>query len=308
MRGRTTALTAIAVAVLTVLTGCSDSPAPDDQAPPAKDEGTSRALTRSEQARVEQAEQRLIQSCMERKGFRYWVGPPADADTLRAFSNRFVQDDVGWAREHGYGGRLKKAFFADKKRDPNLAYRERLSPSERQRFSDALDGGPKTPMLSVRLPAGGAVRSLDGGCRHSARQQLFGDTEAFFRADKTAANLVAVYTPKLRRDPRFTKGLDAWSRCMRDAVGRDFDDPGAARAHADERVKGLSASEAHAVEVELAVAEADCARSTGLPSTLSRLDRAYGDPVRDRYADEIATSNRMKHAALRKAKRLGRRD
>ncbi|MFC4496621.1 hypothetical protein ACFPA8_21050 [Streptomyces ovatisporus] len=299
MRGRTTALIVTTAAVLTALSGCTEG-----SAPPAAGEGASRALTRAEQARVDQAEQRLIQGCMKRNGFRYWVEPPAGADTVRAFTNRFVQDDVEWAREHGYGGRLRKAFLAAKNHDPNLAYRKRLSPAERERFSDVLDGGSKTRMLSVRLPAGGAVRTLDGGCRHSARQKLFGDTKVYFRTDKIATNLVAVYTPEIRRDPRFAKGLDAWSRCMREAVGRGFAEPDAARAHARERAGGLSTSGAHAVEVELAVAEADCARKTSLRSTLSRLDREHGDPVRDRYADEITTSNRLKLAALREAKRL----
>ena len=122
---------------------------------------------------------------------------------------------MAWAREHGYGGRLKKAFFALKKRDRNLAYRKRLSAADRSRFTDTLGGGPDTPMLSIRLPAGGAVRSPDGGCQHNARRNLYGDTEAFFRNDKIAMNLVAVYMSKIMDDPRFKKGLDAWSRCMR---------------------------------------------------------------------------------------------
>lgn len=305
MRGRTNALTAIATAtagaaVLTALSGCAGSPAP----PAALGSGPARALTQVEQARVDQAEQHLIQRCMEHNGFRYWVDPPADADTVRAFTYRFVQDDVAWAREHGYGGRLKRAFFAAREQDRNLAYRKRLSPAERKRFSTALGGGPDTPMLSVRLPAGGAVRTLDGGCQHSARQELYGDTETFFRANKIATNLLGVYVPKVMRDPRFTTGLKAWSRCMRDAMGRDYADPNAARADARKRAKGLKPSRAHAVEVELAVAEATCARKTSLPNTLSRLDREYGDPVRGRYADEIATSNRMKRTALRQAARL----
>ncbi|MGH3326147.1 MAG: hypothetical protein ACRDOV_17205, partial [Streptomyces sp.] len=177
------AIATASAAVLTALSGCTGG-----SAAPAAGEGPSRALTKTEQARVEQAEQRLIQRCMKRNGFRYWVAPPADADTVRAFTHSFVKDDVAWAREHGYGGRLKRAFFAAKKHDPNLAYRKRLSPAERKRFSHALGGRPDTPMLSVRLPAGGAVRTLDGGCEHSAREELYGDTRVFFRTDKIATN------------------------------------------------------------------------------------------------------------------------
>ena len=106
---------------------------------------------------------------------------------------------------------------------------------------------------------------------------------------------------KIMADPRFKEGLDAWSRCMRDETGRDFANPEAARTDALKRAEGRSTSQAHKAEVESAVAEATCARKSSLPRTLSRLDRKYGDPVRDRYADEIAASNRMKAAALRQA-------
>ncbi|MEW2574438.1 hypothetical protein [Streptomyces sp. NPDC047070] len=303
MRGSTTGLTATVAAVLAALSGCAGSPAPS-----VPDAGPARGLTQTEQIRVDQAEQRLIQQCMKRSGFRYRVAPPADADTLRAFTHRFVQHDVAWAHKHGYGENLKKAFFSTKGHDPNITYRKRLSPAERRRYTAALTGGPDTPTLSVRLPAGGAIRTLDGGCEHFARRKLYGDTAAFFRADKIATNAFALYMPKLMRDPRFTTGLNAWSRCMRGATGRAYANPDAARADARNRARGLSKSRAHVVEVEVAVAEATCADKTALPWTLSSLDHKYGDPVRARYAAEIATSNRMRLDALRQADLLDDRD
>ncbi|MDG9703861.1 hypothetical protein [Streptomyces sp. DH37] len=238
---------------------------------------------------------------MERKGFRYWVAPRVDADTAHAFTYRFVQDDVGWAREHGYGERLRQSFFKAKQRDPNIPYRNRLSPAERQRYLATLTGGPHARMLSVRLPTGASVRSQDGGCVHSARRQLYGDTEVFFHADKVATNLVPVYTPRLVRDPRFTKAVKAWSACVRKATGRAYADPAALHDDLNERSARLDAADAHRLEVALAVAEATCARRTSLTTTLRELDRHYGDPVRERYAQEISTSSRMRLAALRRA-------
>ncbi|MGI5451659.1 hypothetical protein ACQEWB_00420 [Streptomyces sp. CA-249302] len=87
---------------------------------------------------------------------------------------------------------------------------------------------------------------------------------------------------------------------MYDTTGRPYADPDAARAAAS-GTKGLSAARAHSFEVSVAVAEATCAHKTSLRATLSRLDREYGDPVCARYADEVATSNRMKLGALRLA-------
>ncbi|MFF0727914.1 hypothetical protein [Streptomyces sp. NPDC004134] len=309
MRRRTSAiagLLATATASLTLLTGCtadgtSTAGTPAGAAGPARDR--ERALTRTEQARLDEAEQRLVQRCMARQDFPYWIFPRVSADTERAFSDDFVQDDVAWAREHGYGGRLKKAFFAEKKRDRNLAYRESLSPDARERYITALSGGPDTPVRSVKLPAGGTVRTMLGGCELTARKELYGDVEAFFRADKIATNLSGLYSPQLMRDKRYTAGVSAWSSCMKKETGRAYATPDAARADAEERTGGLSDERAHAVEVGLAVAEATCAQETSLAGTLAALDREYGDPVRKRYGEEVATADSMRLAALERADR-----
>lgn len=285
----------VAVTALAVLTGCAR-----DTEAGAGQEGPARELTRGEQGRIEQAEQRLIQRCMQRQGFRYWVSPHVDTDTDRAFTYRFVRDDIAWAREYGYGEQLRQTFLAAKVHDPNLVYRKRLSAAQRERYGAALEGGLNSPLLSVTLPSGGIIRGPNGGCLRSARDALYGDAAAFFHADKIATNLPRVYMPNIMRDPRFTTGLRTWSRCMYEVTGRHYADPDAARASAS-RTEGLSAARSHAVEVETAVAEATCAHKASLRDTLSRLDRKYGDPVREQYADEIASSNRMKLAALRRA-------
>ncbi|MGW0761544.1 hypothetical protein ACWD1Y_34600 [Streptomyces sp. NPDC002814] len=297
---------ATVISALTVMTGCTPNPA--QPTAPAVTASPARELSPAEQGRVDQAEQRLVQRCMAEKGFRYWVFPRVDADTFRAFTYRFIQDDVEWAGEHGYGERLRQAFFKTKNRDRNLSYQKGLTPTERDRYTAALQGGRDTPMLSAPLPSGGTVRSPGGGCMRSARNELYGDAEAFFQADKVATDLTGVYVPKVMRDPRFTGAMKAWSRCMRGMTGGEYADSDAARADVRKQAAGFSASQAHALEADIAVADATCARRTSLRGTLSRLDREYGDPVRERYADEIATRNRMKLAALRRADRIGAHD
>ncbi|AUH43155.1 hypothetical protein [Streptomyces sp. CMB-StM0423] len=304
MRRRTSAiagLLATATASLALLTGCTADGTSTGAAGP--ESGRDRELTRAEQARLDEAEQRLVQRCMARQDFPYWIFPRVSADTERAFSDDFVQDDVAWAREHGYGGRLKKAFFAEKKRDRNLAYRQSLSPGARERYTTALSGGPDTPVRSVKLPGGGTVGTMLGGCEFTARKELYGDVDAFFRADKIATNLSGLYSPRLMRDRRYTAGVSAWSSCMKKATGRAYATPAATRADAAERTGGLSGKRAHAVEAGLAVAEATCSRQTSLAATLAALDREYGDPVRKRYGEEIATADSMRLAALERADR-----
>ncbi|MFI9832911.1 hypothetical protein ACIHIX_35095 [Streptomyces sp. NPDC051913] len=284
------------VAAVTLLTGCLADTGADTSGPVP-----GRELTRAEERRLEQAEHLLIQRCMERKGFEYRVWPQVDADTDRAFRYRIVQDDIAWAREHGYGEQLRRAFFKMKKHHERLAAQDAPTPAQHERYTTALLGSPGTPMLTVRLPSGGTVRSPNGGCTGTARTQLYGDAEAYFEADRVATDLAAAYVPKVLRDPRYTAALKAWSGCMRKETGGSYADPDAARADVRKRAKGLSVSQAHEVEVEVAVAEATCAHRTSLRSTLTRLDREYGAPWRKRYADEITRSNRLKLAALRRA-------
>jgi hypothetical protein len=297
----TAAVLAGAIAVGTMIAG----PAAESGRPAAgsSSAGPARELTEAERSRVEQAEQRLIRRCMADAGFRYWVLAPLSSEELRAFAHPFVRNDVSWAREHGYGGLIQRKFFTLKKRDPNLAYRNRLSRAERARYLTALNGGPDTPVRSVRLPAGGSIRSAVGGCELEARRKLYGDPETYFHADKIATNLTPLYVPRLVRDKRFTTALGAWSDCMRRATGRAYADPDAVQTDLPKRTEGLSGAEAHAVEVELAVAESTCAQKSALARTVERLDREYGAPVRKRYSEEISTSARMRLAALTAANR-----
>ncbi|MDQ1029643.1 hypothetical protein QF035_007225 [Streptomyces umbrinus] len=297
----TAAALAGAIAVGTIIAG----PAAESGRPTAgsSSSGPARELTDAERSRVEQAEQRIISRCMAEAGFRYWVLTPLSPEELRAFTHPFVRNDVSWAREHGYGGLIQRKFFAQKKRDPNLAYRNRLSRAERARYLTALNGGPDTPVRAVRLPAGGSIRSAVGGCELEARGELYGDPETYFHADKIATNLAPLYVPKLLRDTRFTTALGAWSDCMRRTTGRVYADPDAIQTDLPKRTKGLSDAEAHAVEVDLAVAESTCAQKSALARTVKELDREYGDPVRGRYSEEIFTSARMRLAALTKANR-----
>ncbi|MER6133786.1 hypothetical protein [Streptomyces sp. NPDC001815] len=308
MRASTTSIATVtaaalagAIAVGTTIAG----PAADSGRPVAgsSSAGPARELTDVERSRVEQAEQRLIRQCMAQAGFRYWVLAPLSPEELRAFAHPFVLNDVSWAREHGYGGLIQKKFFTLKKRDPNLAYRNRLSRAERTRYLTALSGGPDTPVRSVRLPAGGSIRSAVGGCEDAARKKLYGDPGTYFRANKIATNLTALYVPKLVRDKRFTTALGVWSDCMRRATGRAYADPEAVQADLPKRTEGLSGAKKQAAEVELAVAESTCAQKSALARTLEKLDREYGAPVRERYSKEISTSARMQWAALAAANR-----
>lgn len=260
-----------------------------------------RELTDSERILVDQARELLVKDCMEAEGFRYWPGPVAGIEDRQG--SGYVLDDVGWARKHGYGTRLQKKVEAALQSDPDHAYANALPEAERVRYSKTLDGNPVDGMLTAELPTGGSIQTPRHSCQTEAKEELYGDFPAWFRAEKAVTNLAGLYVPDLKKDERFTTALKAWSACMRER-GHDYPDPARIREQLPHLTKGLSDTEAHAAEVNLAVDEAECAtKETSLVRTARALEREYRGRLRE-YRDDIANHQHMQLRALERAKNL----
>lgn len=257
-----------------------------------------RELTDAERIELQRAEQLLAKTCMEKAGFRYWLGPLPTVDDLAG--SGYVLTDVAWAREHGYGSRLHERSRQARRDDPNIAYANSLPRTERVRYDRTLSGGPASEMLSARLPGGGTVRTPRRSCLAEAKDRLYGDFATWFQAEKTATNVTSLYVPDLVEDQRFVDAVEMWSACMR-RKGHDYADPPQVRRKLPQRVKGLSRDEAFAVEAELAVAEAACATRTPLAGTARRLEDEYRAEELAPYADEITAYRRMSLEALARA-------
>ncbi|MFG2553029.1 hypothetical protein ACGFWF_24195 [Streptomyces sp. NPDC048581] len=263
-------------------------------------------VTAAQQSRIERAEALLIQKCMTKHGFRYWPAPLTGAEESR--SSRFVLDDIAWARAHGYGGRTEHRLLAQRRQNPNRTYVESLAVAKRAAYSAALNGDPsRGGVLTADLPGGGTLTTPRGGCRATAQQELYGDRETWFRVSGVAMNLTPLWVPSLVKDARFTKALEAWSVCMR-RKGYSYADPREIRTNLSGLTKGLSQAQTHATEVELAVAEATCARGSALADTARALKRTYLGRVSARYGKELALYRQLQRAALKRAEEItGRR-
>lgn len=294
--------TCVAAVVAVAVVGCTTAAASGmSGADAAQADGAEmeRALTDAEQMLVDQARELLVQECMEAEGFRYW--PVAVAGVEERQGSGYVLDDVGWAREHGYGMQLQDRVAAVQQNDPNHAYANALPEAERARYSTALDGDPSAGMLTAELPMGGFVQTPGDSCLARAKGELYGDFAAWFQAEKVATNLVGLYAPDLMADERFEVALRAWSECMRER-GHDYPDPPAIREDLPLLIDGLSEEMAHDVERELAVAEATCAtQETSLVSTTRDLESEYRGQLRQ-YRDDVITYQRLQHAALENAR------
>ncbi|MFF5448670.1 hypothetical protein [Streptomyces sp. NPDC012888] len=285
---------ALLPAVLLAAAGCAADAAPARPAAPLL------PLAAAEERVLARAEQVLIARCLHRRGFAYVAHVPQDAAPARRFP--YVIDDPAWARAHGFGTDRQRRIAALKAADPNERYFRGLPPRRRQAALAALHG-PRPVGLSARVPGGGVATASDEGCTAEAQRGLYGDLPGWFTAKLTVANLTPLYVPRVREDPRYRRAEAAWGRCMA-ARGHRHATPDELRRALPRLVHGLPAGPARAEETRLAVAEADCARSSGLGATATALDREYGAGVRHRYRAAIVTELRLQRAALPTARRI----
>ncbi|MYX98421.1 hypothetical protein GT045_27360 [Streptomyces sp. SID486] len=259
----------------------------------ADTEADVRAVARTGTSRqvLDVAEQLLERDCMRRHGFRFWVVAPATA--RRDFP--YVLDDIGWARTHGYGAEQRAALRRAAAIDPNKHYLLSLPPDRRTAVVAALNG-PRPDGLTADLPNGVRVTHSDTGCTAEAERRLYGDLPAWFRATRTTTVLTGERMAAVQQDQRYLDAREDWARCMK-AAGQPYTDPRISRATAE---RGVS----RAREIRLAVAEATCARSTGLSRVAAAVDRSYDTRLRQRYPGAYGDLARLTEAALPRARAL----
>ncbi|MFF1306733.1 hypothetical protein [Streptomyces sp. NPDC058307] len=301
-----TAAGAIAALASLVLTGCmADTDAVHRTSPAVRADATTAGekLTYAQDLRISDAEQHLITSCMRKQGFRYWEEKPLSLAESRPVG--YVQDDVDWARSHGYGSRIMAKEDRARLRNPNIAYRKSLSRSRQRAYDIAMDGDRDAVVLKSRTPSGGTITKQSGGCVGQAEKTLYGDPAAWFRADVTVSNLRPLYVGKLLGDKEFKSAVGSWSRCMSEA-GHPFPDPDAARRstreHSAEQTRAEEAR-TFANEIRIAVADATCARSVSLRSIGERREAHYVGELTGKYGHALDAHLRMQRQALTRAER-----
>ncbi|MEU3049427.1 hypothetical protein ABZ705_23470 [Streptomyces sp. NPDC006984] len=299
-------LCALAVAVAATASGCTDGTGAHGPGPAAAADrqGRQQQLTWRQELRIADARQRLTKQCMNRHGFDYWEDRTLTLRESRPV--RYVQDDVAWARAHGYGGRIAAKHARVRERNPIGTYRQSLSVPRRAAFDVALDGGDDARVLAAPLPGGGEIRKRLGGCTEEAERTLYGDPEQWFRTGKVVSGLRALYGGELMEDSRLTSAIRAWARCMKQA-GHPYEDPPAAREAVRTytvRLGAARADEAFTAERRTAVADALCARETSLRAVASARETYYEDRLRDRFGPDVDTHRDLARQAYDRAVRI----
>ncbi|MER5216676.1 hypothetical protein ABT063_40635 [Streptomyces sp. NPDC002838] len=257
-------------------------------------------VSTAERSLLYDAEQTLIRRCMSRHGFTVRKVPEHPLPEHRDFP--YVVDDVAWAREHGYGSDLERRARALRDTDPNRRYAESLGAERRAAAMDALHGR-KRNALTVTLPSGAEVGRSDEGCTAEAETELYGDLAAWFRAEAVTQAVSGLRRSQVTADPAYTGAVRAWSACMH-GRGLPHPDPAAARARfLDTPGKGTPTEERRT-----AVAEAECALSSGLSDTVGRLTSRYGDALKAEHHSVFRERDRLRRAALPRARAIAGTD
>jgi hypothetical protein len=230
------------------------------------------------------AEQALIRGCMRRHGFQYWPLPASQAYPAVRFP--YVITSVSWARRHGFSG----AFVPVASRDPNQRYYSQLTATQQSAYSDALVGSPGSPGVTTRLPTGGIDGHSADGCQATADRQLYGNYAAWFKARFVALDLPGLWQGRVLGDPRYGSAVSMWSSCMR-AKGYRYSSPAQAASMASQQTRA-------------AVAEAQCAGSTGLTKVVDALDREYAARVSREYRSSLEAEWRLERNALPRARQV----
>jgi hypothetical protein len=257
-------------------------------------------LTAAEFAELSRAEEMLTRGCMTRNGFSYWTEPVFVPGADRDFPH--VVDDTAWARQHGYGSGIRVRMAQVRAADPNQRYLDSLPKARQDAYGLALHGeGPAGPGVTVRLPGGAVQGHSVNGCSAEAGRRLYGDFAAWFRAMTLARAITGAAQGQTENDPRYRAAVAEWARCM-SAKGFSY----AAPAETRDRFLGAPARSVipPADEIRTAVAEAGCARGTGLTALAQTLDGQYADGLRRQHQTAVDTYRTLARHALPYARSL----
>ena len=280
------------LAVLALVAGCAAQPATTSSA--------ARPLSGAEDAFLWQAEEALVSRCMAEQGFRYVVERRSTGQPRCTFP--YGNDDVGWARRHGFGSASAAAADAEQPVGPNDEYVRRLSAERQAAYVSALNGDPRR-YVSAGLPNGMRVMATVDGCTAAVRRELYGEPREWLVASYTVQAIGGEAHRRVTADPRYLSVLDRWRACMA-ARGHRYASPGAA---ADELARSAGAQPgpaSRADEIRVAVASADCAKDSRLVAVATRLDEQHRQRVGAEWQRSVVSYHQRRAAALARARQL----
>ncbi|WP_327736772.1 hypothetical protein OG749_26390 [Streptomyces nojiriensis] len=300
-------LTASAAVLALLLTGCSQSGGEDSAEEPAIGAVPtlleSRSLTFPISAYIpdeqqlgvlSEAQDVLIDQCMQRYGFRYQLRRKADPAVKHDFARRYGLSDPAEAARYGF-------------ENPQLSTREKppqpqLGPNEKL-VLHGLEVDPSLPVpmsqeeaeksdVATTVVAGQKVPA--GGCARESSLKLLTPTKDTVESMVVQGFGFDAYA-RSRKDSRVTKAIKSWSACMGEH-GYTVDNP-------MDRPPGIEDANLSSPQaIAMAKQDVDCKKETNLVGIWYTVELAYQKRVIEQNAENLDRAKkqldeRMKLAA-----------
>jgi hypothetical protein len=245
------------------------------------------------------AEQIELRDCLRARGFKYWLIPKGPPSVYGLFP--YVVDSIRWARHHGFGSDLLRASERMAKLDPNARYIHSLRTDRRKLNALGLaeNGSGLAGHAAVALPVGGILGHNTDGCVAASQARLYGSFPRWFRAKSFVGVLPSLWQQDVLNDPRYRAAATDWVRCMKGA-GQQYSSPAEAAA----TFLRPGSHRRRASEIKAAVAEAECANSTGLAAVSRRLDNFYSHLVTAKYWRQVIAYRTLALGAIPRARAI----
>jgi len=268
---------------------------------------------------VYEAEERLVESCMNEKGFTYIPNSSEDISYLDEEPEAMTPGDTSAAKIHGYG--LANAIEDGEggirppesdTQDPNGTILSQLSPSQRDAWDEALmgnvgGGGESSTdsMVSLEDPISGGIVSWDANsCFAIARAQLFGSIEQLEESEFTKYNLQNQVFTMAEEDVKYKAAIGRWKNCMA-AHGYNYDHPDKVSDELVEQYHSgkIPINELRASEIAIATVDSRCHQQSSVTEAYnSAIQQAEATVVGNEYEtiDDIRQTfeNAVKNALV----------
>jgi len=252
------------------------------------------------------AEEKLIQTCMQKAGFSYRIIQLPEKEEKATWKTWRRHDDVDRAAREGYG-LLQRAKENNETQRAQARIPSRtagMSQEESDRFSKALFGSKP---ITVTTPFGAKITTNVDGCLAEARKQLYGDPAAWAIENDLVGNFEAITFGKARSSPEVRALEKKWSSCMADA-GHRFQNQEEAKASItygrqsgpDQPRTGLPARPSQQ-EIDLALADARCDQKVGLSTLIEKKIKEKTQEHLNKYQSYFASYQEKQQKALKLA-------
>jgi hypothetical protein len=173
----------------------------------------------------------LVAECMNEAGFEYtpmpfWGDQQENFEDPHADIWQLQQDDPEeFARQYGYGMTTidyEEVPESEVPEDPNVAYRESLSPNAQQEYDETLYG--EEAVRTVEPGEDGEAEPVEpSGCYNDAYVQVYGDRTEEEGQFQSLHEEWGTLEERITNDPRMTEATQAWIGCMADAGYPDLE-------------------------------------------------------------------------------------